>query len=141
MCEVLDEQKLAEPKKEGLLKKIGKTFDKKENPFTAESCFIQSKYGEGAYKKPEDRIKDKQDHIRSVIRSKFAPSMGMAVPNYSSYHAVVDIEEDLTKYVDQVFKPFLEGGFEIINLTKECKSVIDNGIYLISWRNAFNEQP
>lgn len=137
MCETLDKTKLEEPKKESLLKKISKSFDRKENPFTAESCFIQSKYGEGTYKTPEERIIDKQNHIRSIIKSKFAPAINTNLPNYSSYHAVVDIEEDLINYVEQVFEPFVKGGFEIINLTKECKSVIDNGIFLISWKNVF----
>ena len=75
-----------------------------------------------------------------MIRSKFAPSPQENVVNYSSYHCVVDIEEDILKYVDDIFKPFSESGFEIINLSEECQKISEDGVYLISWKNIFKKR-
>ena len=141
MCEVLDKSKLEEKESSnGLLKKITSPFSKKEPAFSAEFAWIQSTYGENTYKSIEKRILDKQDYIKRMIRSKFAPSPQENVVNYSSYHCVVDIEEDILKYVDDIFKPFSESGFEIINLSEECQKISEDGVYLISWKNIFKKK-
>ena len=75
-----------------------------------------------------------------MIRSKFAPSPQENVVNYSSYHCVVDIEEDILKYVDDIFKPFSDSGFEIINLSEECQQISVEGVDLISWKNIFKKK-
>lgn len=137
MCETIDDI----PKKRGLLDKL--SFHKEEEKFTAEACFIQTKYGSGTYKVPSERIKDKQEYIKRKIHSKFAPGPNdINKFNESSYHCVIDIEEDLIKYTDEIFKPFIEGGFKVVNLTEECKSIdrSDCEIYFVSWRNAFKEK-
>ena len=109
MCEVLDKSKLEEKESNGLLKKITNPFSKKkELAFSAEFAWIESTYGGNTYEPIEKRILDKQDYIKRMIRSKFAPSPQENVVNYSSYHCVVDIEEDILKYVDDIFKPFSE---------------------------------
>lgn len=132
------EDNIKEMNEKNIGTKIKGLFSRKETPFTAESCFIQTKYGTGSYKPLEERIKDKQEDIKRIISSKFAPGTNMNSFNYSSYHAVVDIEEDLTNSIDEIFQPFIEGGFQVIDLSKECKSVADDTfVYLISWKNVF----
>ena len=142
MCEVLDKSKLEEKESSnGLLKKITNPFSKKKEPvFSAEFAWIGSTYGGNTYEPIEKRILDKQDYIKRMIRSKFAPSPQENVDNYSSYHCVVDIEEDILKYVDDIFKPFSESGFEIINLSEECQKISEDGVYLISWKNIFKKR-
>ena len=92
MCEVLDKSKLEEKESNGILKKITNPFSKKEPAFSAEFAWMESTYGGNTYKPIEKRILDKQDYIKRMIRSKFAPSPQENVVNYSSYHCVVDIE-------------------------------------------------
>ena len=135
MCEQITDV----PEKKSLLEKIG-VKKAKELPFTAEKCWCETKYGTGVYKLPSERIKDKQESIKATIESKFAPAPNYAGINRSSYHCVIDIEEDLINYVNEVLQPFYEGGFEIVNLSEECKSIKNEGIFLISWKNAFKKQ-
>ena len=140
MCETLNKEELEKKQspKSNLLQKIG--FDTKEpEPLTAEKAWCESMYGESTYKTIENRILDKQSDIRRIIKSKFAPRPQDNVVRYASFHCVVDIEEDLLNYVDEVFKPFTENGFEVINLSKECKSIDSEGVYFISWKKAFKK--
>ena len=135
MCEQITDV----PEKKSLLEKLG-VKKPKELPFTAEKCWCETKYGTGVYKLPVERVKDKQESIKATIESKFAPAPNYAGINRSSYHCVIDIEEDLINYVDEVLQPFYDGGFEIVNLSEECKSIKNEGIFLISWKNAFKKQ-
>ena len=119
MCETLNKEELEKKQspKSNLLQKIG--FGTKEpEPLTTEKAWCESMYGESTYKTIENRILDKQSDIRRIIKSKFAPRPQDNVVRYASFHCVVDIEEDLLNYVDEVFKPFTENGFEVINLSK-----------------------
>ena len=142
MCEVLNKEELEKKQsgKNNLFQKIGLS-PKEPEPLTAEKAWCESTYGEGAYKAIEDRILDKQTDIRRIIRSKFAPRPQDNILRYASFHCVIDIEEDLINYVDEVFKPFAEHGFEIINLSKECKSIDSDGVYFISWKKAYKKKP
>ena len=139
MCEVLDKSKLEPKEKNKLLQKLASPFTKKEVSFTAELAWLESTYGDGTYRPLEKRILDKQDYIKNTIRSKFAPSPQQTTINYCAYHCVIDIEDDLRKYTEEVFKPFVEGGFDIINLSEECKNISEEGVYLISWKNVFKK--
>lgn len=144
MCEVLDKSKLEEKNKtskiQSVFKKIGLS-SKEEEPLSAEKAWCESTYGENTYKSIEERILDKQCYIRSVIKSKFAMPANPNVLRYASYHCVVDIEEDLINYEKEIFKPFIENGFDVINLSKECKnSIIEPSAFFISWKNAFSQK-
>ena len=101
---------------------------------------METTYGNGGYRTLEQRIKDKQEYIRDTIKSKFpAHSDGYRFNSTNcSYRCVVDIEEDLSSVVDEVFKPFVDGGFKIINLSKQVKEIDDENVYLISWKKIFN---
>jgi hypothetical protein len=41
--------------------------------------------------------------------------------------------------VDEVFKPFIDGGFKVINLSENVKEIDDENVYLISWKKVFKE--
>lgn len=119
---------------------IKKVFVKDKPEFTAEYAWLETTYGTGTYRNIDQRIKDKQDYIRNLIRSKF-PLHGEGI-NYNksgSYRCVIDIEEDLMCGVDEVFKPFLDGGFKIINLSEQVKEISEDNVYLISWKKVFKD--
>lgn len=130
MCETLEEI----PKEK---KNFFQRFKKEEIPLTAEMAWYESTHGEGSYLPLSQRIKEKQEDIAIVIKSKFAPGSNANMISKASFHCVVDIEEDLIAYTEQVLQPFKEGGFEIVDLSKECKSVSESGVFLIGWKNAF----
>ena len=122
--------------------KTKKLFGYKEKPeFTAEYAWIETTYGEGSYRSLEERISDKQKYIINIIKSKFPSHLdGQRSSNSNgSYRCVVDIEEDLYSVVDEIFKPFIEGGFKIIDLSEKIEEIDNEHVYLISWRKIVNE--
>ena len=121
---------------------IKKVFHKEKPDFTAEFAWLETTYGNDTFRTLEQRIKDKQEYIRGVIKSKFPQHDERYKPAnvFSSYRCVVDIEEDLVCCADEVFKPFVDGGFKIINLSKYIAEISDENIYLISWKNIFKER-
>lgn len=118
---------------------LKRVFHKEKPDFTAEYAWLETTYGNGTFRTLEQRIKDKQEYIKNVIISKFPTHDERYKPiNVNgSYRCVVDIEEDLICCVDEVFKPFIEGGFKIINLSKQIKEIDDENVYLISWKKVF----
>ena len=122
--------------------KTRKLFGYKEKPeFTAEYAWIETTYGEGSYRSLEERIADKQKYIINIIKSKFPSHLdGQRSSNSNgSYRCVIDIEEDLYSVVDEIFKPFIEGGFKIINLSEKIEEIDNEHVYLISWKKILNE--
>lgn len=127
----------AQPKKSGFLSKI---IGKKEEEFNAEVAWYCSTHGNGSYKSLAERIQDKQNDIRRTIKSKYAPGQNENIVKFSSYHCVVDIEEDLVNYADEVFRPFIDGDFDVINLSEKCPDIDSEGVYFISWKNVFKKK-
>ena len=128
-----------EEKKISLLEKI---LGKKNEPdFSAERAWIESTYGEGCYVPISERIKEKQEYIKSSIQAKFRHIYQNNVRSFSSYHCVIDIEDDLAAYVETVFKPFVDNGFTIINLSDKVEEIDEPHVYLVSWKNAFKNVP
>ena len=124
-----------EEKKIGL---IGKILGKRNEPeFNAERAWIESTYGEGCYVPISERIKEKQDYIKLSIQTKFRQNNQNNTRSFSSYHCVIDIEDDLAAYVDIVFNPFVDNGFTIINLSDKVEEIDEPHVYLVSWKNAF----
>ena len=110
-----------EEKKIGIFEKI---LGKKNEPdFTAERAWIESTYGEGCYVPISERIKEKQNYIKSSIQTKFRHIYQNNARSFSSYHCVIDIEDDLAAYVETVFKPFIDNGFTIINLSDKVEEI------------------
>ena len=50
---------------------------------------------------------------------------------------MMDIEDDLAACVETVFKPFVDNGFTIINLSDKVEEIDEPHVYLVSWKNAF----
>lgn len=114
---------------------------KKDVEFTAEYAWLETTYGDGSFKTLDERIKDKQDEIKSLIRSKF-PYRGTNYPQSQrngSYRCVVDIEEDLVGQIDVIFQPFIKSGFAVINLSDCVSEIDDENLYLISWKKTFSK--
>ena len=125
----------------GNLKKV---FHKEKPDFTAEFAWLETTYGKDTFRNLEQRVKDKQEYIKSQIKSKFPIHDERYTPSKTMgcYKCVVDIEEDLMCCVDEVFKPFIDGGFKVINLSKNIEEISDENTYLISWKNIFkNNKP
>lgn len=138
------EKKVAEEeKKNNFLKNaINKVFNKDDGEFTAEKAWLKSTYGSNMKYTLEERIAYKQQSIRDTIKSKFRYLTGGNVEghtNYSSYRCVVDIEEDLEAYKDEILQPFIDGGFKVINLSEQIEEIEDENVYLISWKNIFKK--
>lgn len=135
--ETMDERE----NKTGTFENLKKVFHKDKPEFTAEYAWLETTYGNGGFRTLEQRVKDKQEYIKSLIKSKF-PSHETARFDASngSYRCVVDIEEDLVCCVGEVFKPFIDGGFKIINLSEVVKEIDDENVYLISWKKTFKEK-
>lgn len=128
--------------KTGTFENLKKVFHKDKPEFTAEYAWLETTYGDGTFRSLEQRVKDKQEHIRNLIKSKFPSHDERYCPANmtGSYRCVVDIEEDLMCCVDEVFKPFFDGGFKIINLSEQVKEIEDENVYLISWKKTFKEK-
>ena len=121
---------------------LEKILGKKNEPdFSAERAWIESTYGEGCYVPISERIKEKQEYIKSSIQAKFRHIYQNNVRSFSSYHCVIDIEDDLAAYVETVFKPFIDNGFTIINLSDKVEEIDEPHVYLVSWKNAFKNVP
>ena len=134
--------KQSEEKTNSTFEHLKKVFHKEKPEFTAEYAWLETTYGGGTFLTLEERIKGKQDYIRNLIKSKF-PSHDeryKPVNVNGSYRCVVDIEEDLICCIDEVFKPFIEGGFKIINLSEHIKEIEDENVYLISWKKTLIER-
>ena len=124
------------PKKKGLLEKIG---SKREiEPMTAERCAYETINGEDSFKTLPERIKKKQEEIAESIKSRYARynSSGCLVRPIE-FNCVITLEEDISAYAEDVFQPFIVGGFEIINLSKVCTDIHEKNVYFIPWRRAF----
>ena len=94
----------------GTFENLKKVFHKDKPEFTAEYAWLETTYGNGTFRSLEQRVKDKQEYITNLIKSKF-PSHDERYRPFSSngsYRCVVDIEEDLVCCIDEIFKPFTQ---------------------------------
>lgn len=131
-----------EEKKDSIFSKMmKKVFSKDDGEFTAERAWLETTYGEGANLSLEDRIANKQREIVNLIKSKFptrnSSDMVVYSKKHTSYRCVIDIEEDLAQYKDDILNPFVEKGFKIIDLSEKVDEIEDEHVYLISWKNIF----
>lgn len=134
MCETLNDT----PKKKGLLEKFGLKHD--EEPLTCERCAYETINGENTFRTLPERIKRKQDDIVRLIKSKYVTyGQNGNMVKQPEFNCVVTIEEDIISHAEEVFKPFIEGGFEIINISKACSDIHEPNVFFISWRRAFQD--
>lgn len=135
--DIMEDEKKVNPIK----KALNKVFNKDDGQFTAEKAWLKSTYGNNVNFTLEERIANKQKSIREVIKSKFRYPTGGSEPllNYSSYRCVIDIEEDLVAYKNEILQSFIDGGFKVINLSEKVEEIEDENVYLISWKNTFKK--
>lgn len=134
MCETMNDI----PKKKGILAKMGLKHE--EEPLTCERCAYETINGENSFKTLSERIKRKQDYIVKIIKSKYATYDNNGhLANHPEFNCVVTLGEDIGRYAEDVFRPFIEGGFEIINISKECEDINEPNVFFISWRRAFQD--
>ena len=103
---------------------------KKEKSLSAEEAYFRTKYG--VYKSTEQRSSDRQKSVRELIMSKISPGYRADI-NFTSFYCVIDLEDELKPYVDEIFKPFKEEGFKVYNLSELVEEINDDLVFLISW--------
>lgn len=136
-----DMVEVKEEKKGNIFSKVKKVFSKEEAEFTAERAWLETTYGEGCNLSLEERIANKQKEIMDLIKSKFPSRTSNVVlcSGHTSYRCVIDFEEDLAQYKDEILKPFDEKGFKIIDLSEKVDEIEDEHVYLVSWKNIFKK--
>lgn len=108
--------------------------------FTAERAWVETTYGKGCYRAIDKRIESKIKSIKAKIESRYECSSEQGYANcFASYYCIVNIEEDLQYHVDEIFAPFKENGFLIINLSEVVEELNGERVYLVSWKNAFRQ--
>lgn len=113
---------------------------KKDNALTAERAWVETTYGRNAWRPIEQRISDKQKQIKDTIEGKYSYSTsGGNTISLKSYRCVIDFEEDLKNHIEEILKPFYDGGFDIINLSHFVPEFRDENVFLISWRHIFDK--
>ena len=129
-------------KENGFKKTIKKMFNKDNEVLSAEAAWLYSTYCNVTSTNIEDRIRNKQKDITAIIKSKFLFNGNMYDNRFSShsYHCVIDLEEDLIAHKDEIFKPFIDNGFKIINLSEKFDEINGDYVFLISWKNVFRDK-
>lgn len=122
-----------------VVEQVKEMFNKVEEPFTAERAWIETTYGNGSYRSIEKRIKDKQNYIKNIIKGKFDCAVTSSSTSSRAYRCVIDFEEDIKHYINEILQPFVDGGFNVINLSDNIDAIKDENVYLISWKNAFDK--
>lgn len=103
---------------------------KKEKGLSAEEAYFRTKYG--VYKSKEQRILDRQKSVRELIMSKISPGYRADI-NFTSFYCVIDLEDELRPYVEEIFKPFKDEGFKVYNLSELVEEINDDLVFLVSW--------
>lgn len=119
-----------------LTKVKDKILSKKDIDFTAEYAWLETTYGIGSYKTIEERIAQKQKRIKERIKSHFhsrAVETSIVAP---SYYCLISIEDDIKEYVDEIFKPFSDNGFNVVKVNE----IEDDNVYVISWKKVFTKE-
>ena len=114
-------------------------IDKREYDFSAKQAWTGSTYGkERCLISIEQQIKDKRNEIRADIERKYR-GVGQCFNPECDYFHIVQIEGNLHDHAEDIVRPFIEVGFEVVNLSDLTKVLEGTKIYLISWRNAFKK--
>ena len=74
-----------------------------------------------------------------LIQSKFSTKRdGHTTININGeYHCLVEIEDDLVNSTEEIFAPFINAGFKVINLSDKIDEIQGENVYLISWKQIF----
>ena len=103
-----------------------KLFLKDKHEFTAEFAWIETRYGIGSFRPLEERISYKQKNIMHLSESKFSTKRdGHTTININGeYHCLVEIEDDLVNSTEEIFTPFINAGFKVINLSDKIDEIL-----------------
>lgn len=129
------EQSKAKKFLNSFISKCSKLFFPREDdmPLTAEQAYFKTKYGD--ISSLEQYIKVAQSHIAIEIkRNMFPNTMSNANEDkFHSYYAMVDFDDDMVPYVEEIFKPFKDNGFLFIPLHDRIEEINKASVWLISW--------
>lgn len=133
----MEETEKTTTKSTSVLSKVkDKILNKKDVEFTAEYAWLETTYGAGSYRTIEERIAQKQKRIKERIKSHFhsrAVETSIVAP---SYYCLISIEDDIKEYVDEIFKPFSNNGFNVVKVNE----IEDDNVYVISWKKVFTKE-
>ena len=108
-------------------------WNKEEKPLTAQEAYFKTKYGD--ISSLDEYIEVAQNHIALEIRRNMTPNVYANIneDKFHSYYAMVDFDEDMVPYVDEIFKPFKDNGFQFIPLHDRIEEINNASVWLISW--------
>ena len=114
-------------------KKIRKMLYKAPKFVTCDEAYCITTYGR--YDEIDDMIARQQARINEKVSSKLAPAR-MGDSKFNAYTCIVDLAPDLSTYSDKIFKPFIDRGFKVVNLSERVEEIADDNVYLLSWYKA-----
>lgn len=108
-------------------------WEKEKKLLTAQEAYFKTKYDD--ISSLDEYIKVAQNHIELEIKRNIMPNVYADVNEnkFRSYYAMVDFDEDLVPYVDEIFKPFIDNGFQFIPLHARIEEINNASVWLISW--------
>lgn len=108
-------------------------WHRNEKPLTAQEAYFRTKYGD--ITSLDEYITVAQNHIALEIKRCISPNLyaNANEDKFHSYYAMVDFDEDMVPYVDEIFKPFRDNGFKFIPLHDRIEEVNNASVWLISW--------
>lgn len=112
-------------------------FGEDDRLMSAEEAYYRTRYG--AYHTLEQRIKEYQREIRALIRYKAFPgACEHGEMRYSSCYCVTELDEDIAPHAEEIFKPFVEAGYNITDLGGITKDFETPFVFLVSWHRKSN---
>lgn len=135
----MEEKKKNSSDNNSIISKLKSTLgiNNKNVEFTAEYAWHETTYGRGSYRPIEERIAHKQKRIRERIEEHFrycsSSETSIVAP---SYYCLVSIESDISEHADEVFKPFIDNGFNVVKINE----IEDDNVYVVSWKNIYSKK-
>lgn len=100
---------------------------------SSEKAFNDATYGKSMDR--ESFILAKQVEINTSIREKLN-SIRYGETNFNRYYIVVGLTPIEEEYKDEIFKPFIEEGYKIIDLSEKVEELKGENVYMINWKNS-----
>lgn len=108
-------------------------WNREDKPLTAQEAYFKTKYGD--ISSLDEYIEVAQNHIALEIRRNMIPNTYASIneDKFHSYYAMIDFDEDMIPYVEEIFKPFKDNGFQFIPLHNRIEEINNASVWLISW--------
>lgn len=97
----------------------------------ASEAYFKTKYG--FYLDIEKRIDIIQSKINDLISSYFKSAKFEGASN-GPFFCTITIEDDMIQYKEQIFTPFIENGYQIIDMDERVEELEGQHIFVISWK-------